>query len=334
MQAVEIYMPSFPNLQLTPFQSTNTITNDVNPLNYHLTPDDFITLALPNGQLIYALDPATGTLLWWALHRIARVITRAATQLIPFDPSLPTVQCAYIPQFQFDRIGMLRPAILSTLDSDCMNPLYGYTTRENVQAWYNDFQSMGRQAVQWIRTARDQSAHYGVYSGWNWDTFNQDGAVLEFPDRYLVKGPEGAQSFVEFFLLLTDGKGTFNSTSYVVPPVYSPATSDLSSEASNEIGTQDGDVIMDEAEYSKQPEHSSRELKLKDSPDNGCLVLHLLLSAYAKRHPEYDVFSKEPLIDNGYVEREAGDLTPYTSMLSPIASTTFLILSLPGTRND
>jgi hypothetical protein len=59
-------------------------------------------------------------------------------------------------------------------------------------------------------------------------------------------------------------------------------------------------------------------------------VLHPSLSAYAKGYPYYDMFSKEPLIDNGYVKYGAGDLMPYASMLSPLSFTTFPIPSLPG----
>lgn len=61
IQAIETYMPSLPNLHLTPFQSSNTIIDDINPLNYCLMTDDFIPLTLPNGQLLYTLDPTTGT---------------------------------------------------------------------------------------------------------------------------------------------------------------------------------------------------------------------------------------------------------------------------------
>ena len=223
-------------------------------------------------------------------------------------------QRAYIPQFQFDRIGMLRPAILSTLESDCMNPLYGYMTQENIQAWYNNFQSMGRQAVQWICAARDQSAQFSLYLGWNWDTFPQDVASLEFPHRYLIKGSEGMLFPLNFFSSLTKHEGSF---SYVLPSVHSPSISDSSSDSGNESVTLNEDVVMNDGGY-----------------NSGCLVLHPSLSAYAKHYPDYNVFSKEPLIDNGYVEHGAGDLTPYAPMLSPLGSTTFPILSLPGGRDD
>ena len=89
MQTIETNTPSLPNLHLPPFQSANTIVDDVHPLNYRLTPDNFITFTLPSGQLLYALDPATGTSLWWALHRIVWVITHAAMDSIPINLTLP-----------------------------------------------------------------------------------------------------------------------------------------------------------------------------------------------------------------------------------------------------
>ena len=335
MQAIETYTPSLSNLHLTPFQSVNTIADDIHPFNYRLTTDNFISLTLPDGQLLYALDPATGTSLWWALRRIARVITRAAVHSLPIDPSFPVSQRAYIPQFQFDRIAMQRPTILSTLDSNCMNPLYGYTSRENIQAWYTNFENMGRQAVQWIRTARIQSTYLGPYSGWNWDTLYNEVSSLGYPNRYLIKGPEGMYLLRQkSFLQLTRTTERLGPVSYVLPSQYSPTVSDLSSEHSISSIVYDEDVVMKDTENSKLASHQIGRLKLTDLSDNRGIVLHPSLSAYAKRYPGYNVFSKEPLIDNGYVEREAGDFTPYASALSPINSTAFTILSLPDVRAD
>ena len=51
------------------------------------------------------------------------------------------------------------------LDKKALHMTEGFEAepmRENIQAWYNDFQSMGWQAVQWTCTVRDQSVHYGV----------------------------------------------------------------------------------------------------------------------------------------------------------------------------
>lgn len=166
---------------------------------------------------------------------------------VPFDPSLPVSQCTYIPQFQFDHIAMQHPAILSTLDSHCMNPLYGYTSWENIQAWYIDFQNMGQQAVQWICAVCAQSIYLGPYSGWNWDALYCDVPGVDF---------------------LTD------------------------------------------------------------------ILLHPSLLAYAKQYPNHNVFSKKPLINNGYVKHEGGDLTPYASVLAPINSNVFTILSLPEIHAD
>jgi len=96
--------------------------------------------------------------------------------------------CPYIPNFQFDCIAMQCPAILSTLDPDCMDPLYGNTLQENIQGSFTNFQNMGQKAVQWIFMACIQSAYLGFYSGWNWDAVSQDIAGLEFPNQYLIKG--------------------------------------------------------------------------------------------------------------------------------------------------
>lgn len=264
MQAIETYTPSLSNLHLTPFQAVNTVADDINPLNYRLTSDDFITLTLPNGQLLYALDPATGTSLWWALRRIARIITRAAVHSIPIDPSLPVALRAYVPQFQFDRIAMQRPAILSTLDPDCMNPLYGYTSRENIQAWFVDFQSMGRQAVQWIRAARMQSAYLGIYSGWDWDGVSRDVLGLEFPNRLLIRGTEGTQLIFKkkrFFIFTRKTGCDIDSVSYVLPSTCSSSNGDLFSDTDSAGGE---DVVMEEAERSgKQSKNQLKRIGIK-----------------------------------------------------------------------
>ncbi|EDR04494.1 uncharacterized protein LACBIDRAFT_330670 [Laccaria bicolor S238N-H82] len=175
------------------FQLSNTIIDDINPLNYRLTTDNFITLTLPTGQLLYALDPATGTSLWWP--------------------------CMYIPQFQFYCIAMERPAILLTLSPDCMNLLYGYTSQENIQAWFTNFQTMGRQAVQWIC--------------WNWETPTQNSSRLEFPNHHLIKGFDVHTNFNSYTLPSTC---TCNSL-----------TSDLSSKVGSLMT--DKDIIMEDVHY-------------------------------------------------------------------------------------
>ncbi|EDQ98224.1 uncharacterized protein LACBIDRAFT_336161 [Laccaria bicolor S238N-H82] len=96
-----------------------------------------------------------------------------------------------------------------------------------------------------------------------------------------------------------------NSVSYVLPSAYSSTISDLSSEYSGSSVMDNEDVVMQDAEY-----------------------------AYAKCYPSYDVFSKQPLIDNGYIEHAVGDLMPYNPGLSPITATTFATLSLPDVHVD
>ena len=185
MQAIELYNPNVPNLHLMPFNSTYELSEDVNPLNYQLTTDDFIALAQADGQLSYALDPSTTTSLFWVLHRLAQYITRAASHGAHYDPTIPFAHKGYIPEIYFDRINMRRPDILTIQDQAFLNPLCGYTTRENLTAWYRDFQMIGRLAVQWIQTAQRQTLQLGSGTGWNWEA-SRGNPRLEYPERRLI----------------------------------------------------------------------------------------------------------------------------------------------------
>ena len=162
MQTIEIYNPNNANLHLIPFNSPHSISDDVNPLNYQLTADDFIALIQPDGQLLYTLDPSTTTSLFWALHRLARYITKAASHGLHSDISIPFASKGYIPQSYFDQIRMQRPDILTIQEHSFLNPLCGYTSRENLAAWNRDFQTLGRVAVQWIQTTQQQTRLLGL----------------------------------------------------------------------------------------------------------------------------------------------------------------------------
>ena len=184
MQSIELYNPTSPNLHLSSLASTYSLSEDINPLNYQLTKDDFIALTQSDGQLLYTLDPSTTTSLFWALHRLARYITRAASHDLYCDPTVPFASKGYIPQIYFDRIGMQRPDILTIQDYHSLNPLCGYTSRENLVAWYRDFQTIGRLAIQWIQAACRQTLQLGYGTGWNWEA--RHGPRLEYPSRQLI----------------------------------------------------------------------------------------------------------------------------------------------------
>ena len=184
MQAIELYNPTSPHLHVTSLAANHTLSKDLNPLNYQLTTDDFITLVQQDGQLLYTLDPATTTALFWALHRLAKFIVRATSHDVYNDSSIPFASKGYIPQIYFDSIGMQRLDILTIQDHHAINPLCGYTTRENLTAWYQDFQTMGRLAVQWIQVARRQVLQLGPGTGWDWEA--RHGPRLEYPERRLI----------------------------------------------------------------------------------------------------------------------------------------------------
>ena len=143
MQSIKLYNPNCPRLHLTSFAATNSLSEDVNPLNYQLTTDNFIVLTQLDGQLLYTLDPSTTTSLFWALYCLARYIVRAASHRLHNDPSIPFASKGYIPQAYFDRINMQRPDILTIQNHHSINLLCGYTTRENLAAWYHNFQTIG-----------------------------------------------------------------------------------------------------------------------------------------------------------------------------------------------
>ena len=92
--------------QIPSSTSTYSISDDVSPLNYQLTADDFIALAQSDGQLLYGLDPSITILLFWVLQRLARYITCAASHELYHDPTVPFTNKGYIPQFYFNRISM------------------------------------------------------------------------------------------------------------------------------------------------------------------------------------------------------------------------------------
>ena len=184
MQTVELYHPTSANLHLIPFANVNSIADNINPLNYQLTTDDFIALTQADGQLLYTLDPSTTGSLFWALHRLARYITRAASHDLHSDPTVPFASKGYIPEVYFDRINMKRPDILTIQDHHSINPLCGYTTRENLSAWYVDFQTIGRLAIQWIQAARQQTLQLGPGTGWNWGA--RHSSRLEYPVQCLI----------------------------------------------------------------------------------------------------------------------------------------------------
>ena len=128
---------------------------------------------------------------------------------------------------------------------------------------------MGRQAVQWIRTAHYQLAYLGLYSGWNWEVFAQDISRLEFPNRHLIKEADGTKFKFIILPILTKMVGHVDSNSYTLPSPYNSSVSDLFSDIGSV--TSDEDIIMEETEYGKQLEYPSERLALKTSQAIGAL---------------------------------------------------------------
>lgn len=169
MQSIKLYNPNSSNLHLTSLASTYSLSDTVNPFNYQLATDDFLALVQVDGQVLYSLDPATTTAMFWVLHHLARFIVQAVLHNLHSDPSIPFALKGYIPQSYFNHICMRRPDILTIQDHHFPNLLNGFTTRENLAAWYHKFQAVGRLTVQWIQTAKCQTLQLGPGTGWDWE---------------------------------------------------------------------------------------------------------------------------------------------------------------------
>ena len=81
MQSIKLYNPNSPNLHLSSLASTYSLSEDINPLNYQLTMDDFIALTQSDGHpgSIYHNISVLGTASLSAIHhpgRIAQPLSR------------------------------------------------------------------------------------------------------------------------------------------------------------------------------------------------------------------------------------------------------------------
>ncbi|KIM45009.1 hypothetical protein M413DRAFT_66874 [Hebeloma cylindrosporum] len=186
MTAIMPYHSTVPILDLTPLTAFSDVTHSISPLFYTLKNDDFHSFAMDDGETYYCLDQGTGIALWWSLKRLYREIIRAATAQNPRSTDLPFTVPAYyhIPDYLFREIDLTPPAILDIGHADCMNALYMYAPKRTIQAFWMDFQDVGRQAVKWIEIARYRSNLIGQNSNWDWDTTAQ--SQLDYPTRRLL----------------------------------------------------------------------------------------------------------------------------------------------------
>ncbi|KIM38565.1 hypothetical protein M413DRAFT_75939 [Hebeloma cylindrosporum] len=189
MTAVISYSSNVPILDLSPLTTFSDVTYNVSPLFYQLQHEDFHAFANNNREAYYCLDQGTGIALWWTLKRLYREIMRAAMAQLPQGEDLPlTLSAPYqIPDYLFREIDLAPPAILDMGYVDSINALYMYAPKETIQAFWSDFQDVGRQAVQWIEIAQFRSNFLGQDSRWDWDTTSQ--AQLDFPRRRMITYP-------------------------------------------------------------------------------------------------------------------------------------------------
>ncbi|KIM42491.1 hypothetical protein M413DRAFT_70691 [Hebeloma cylindrosporum] len=278
MTAIMPYHPSASVIDFAPFTAFSDVTHNVSPLFYKLKSDDFHTYAMDNGETYHCLDQGTGIALWWTLKRLYREIIRAATAQIPRSADLPlTVPAHYhIPDYLFQEIDLAPPTILNVGYIDCINALYMYAPKQVIQAFWLDFQDVGRQAVRWIETARYRSDLLGDESSWDWNTAMR--SQLDFPTRRLLTNSP-----------IEEGQNSYPSVLITYPD---PCRTDFSD------ASEEGSDMADDTHHF-----------------NSCtdLVLHPTLSNFAQTNPDFDVFAGQLTINTSEDPIIVEDLPALTS---------------------
>lgn len=63
---------------------------------------------------------------------------------------------------------MPRPRVFAAIDLRVFNVLYTYAPIDYIYAVWRDLQNIGREAAEWIRTARERCFEIGAQSQWRW----------------------------------------------------------------------------------------------------------------------------------------------------------------------
>ena len=109
-----------------------------------------------------------GISLWNTLNRLAKTIVRAGTHHTVHDASILPPLRSYVPDELFQQIGLPRPRVFAAIYLRVFNILYTYAPIDYIYSVWRDLQNIGREAAEWIRTARERSYELGPHSLWKW----------------------------------------------------------------------------------------------------------------------------------------------------------------------
>lgn len=271
-----------PFANLPPIFPLLNIPDDYCPLTRRLSFGDFDTFRLPDGSKAYCLKQSAGVTLWWTLSSIANDINTAGISPIRYDHAYPAAVRSYIPDFLFQQIGMPRPEVLKVIEIDSFNPLYHLTTIPNIVSFWNQLQQVGLAGLAWIQEAKARCNRMGPACGWDWH-FHQT-QLADVPTNLYHNQPiiDANNALGLHLTYRPDDRDILSPT----PP---------NSEASPTISHLD--LIQPPIPLEQHPV----------APTD--MVLHPIYSHYAQAYPNYDVFSRTRLVDNGYIDVVMGDET-------------------------
>lgn len=163
---VASYSPAHSQLNLGSAQTTQHLANSVLPLYYNLTPNDFTTFHVRN-KTICALDETVGIALMFTLQRLGRYIVDAGHyRILDHIPSSPV----NLHPAQFEELNLPRPSVLLLGEfHNRHNPLFFLTNMKDLQGMHASLQLVGREAMDWISTAKVRAAQIGPACSWNFE---------------------------------------------------------------------------------------------------------------------------------------------------------------------
>lgn len=269
--------------------------------------------------------------MWNALNRLAKTIVRAGTYHTALDQSIPPPLRSYVPDHLFQQIGMPRPRVFAAIDLRVFNILYTYAPLDYIYSVWQDLQRIGREAAEWIRTARERCYEIGAQSRWRWSLIT--GTVREHlcfteqerqrqvfdtrmeqhrsdirDPRIPVHAPPARPDMMHLLEQTLRQLDLENEEPNATEYSFSEGSSDYSYQSDDEIlfrpgqtesSRSDGDSSMTDSTSFCTISSESRCSSPMQIDDR--MVLHPLHSAYAQKYPSYNVFCGQPLINNGYI---------------------------------
>lgn len=163
---VSSYSPTNSQLNLGSPHTIQQLANSVSPLFYKLTPNDFTTFRIRD-EIMCALDESIGVALLFTLQRLERYIVNAGHYRILDHISPSSVNLHSV---QFDELNLPRPAVLLVSEfRNQHNPLFFLTSMQDLQTMHASLQLVGREAMDWISTAKARASQIGPACSWNFE---------------------------------------------------------------------------------------------------------------------------------------------------------------------